>query len=235
MKRITRGLTIFVLAAILILGGSGCMGLLKETKTDKTQAALEYMAQRYGREFVYAGPWGVGYTNTSVKHFLARPAGEEDGPEVLVRIATSDSRDSYQDNYLAVKYADEMRRLLQDAADQAFSQAKAFYTVSYVTLSPDLPADASFEEYSRDESAGILGTVAVSQTAFSADQVRLFGETVQQAGIRASLRVVVLNQQETESLELTQVNDAISAGEYAYFALVTIDPAAVDVQAEETP
>ena len=233
MKQIKSRLMVAVLAVLLMLGGCGCMGLFRQTKQGVTEAALSYMSQRYGEEFVYAGPWGTSYANESVKQMLVRPAGQEDGPQILVRAAAGEEGYTFRDNYLAVRYAGQMQETLQAAAEQAFAEAVVFYQVSYTTLSPDLPADASFEVYSQDESAGILGTVAVAGEGFSPEQLDAFGQAVRKTGIQAYLRLVVLEGAAVDSLDLTAVDDAISGKDYSGFYLVDIRRDGVEIRSEE--
>lgn len=221
--RFTAGLLCLSVFAILFL--SGC-SIFPHKNT--TQAALDYLEQRYGQEFVYSGPWGASYANPSVKQILVRPVGEE--ADVLVCITSEGAGYSFQDNYLAVKYAEKMRERLQAMADESFEKAIVFYTVAYTTLSEDLPADASFEMYCEDERAGILGTVAIADSGFAAEQIHAFGKAVQMAGIHGLFRMAVLEEQLLAQLDLEAVDNALGGKEYLHFYVLDVNNERVEVE-----
>lgn len=226
MKIVCRLLGCGVLAGMLLL--SGCESLLRG---NVTEAGLDYLEQRYGQEFTYSAPWGVGYTNLSVKQFLARPAGEQE--DVLVRAVYEDQGYTFQDNYLAVKYESQMRETLQDMADSAFEHAVVFYNVSYTVLSEDLPPDASFEEYCRDDRAGILGAVAISEPGFTQEQLQQFGQLVQDAGIQGLFRVAVLDDAQMHGIDLEQFDNALGAQAYSWYFTLDVTKERVEVTRSE--
>ena len=219
-------LTACVLTGMLVL--SGCESIWCRNATG---AALDYLEQRYGQEFVYSGPWGVGYTNLSVKQFLARPVEEQ--RDVLVRAAYEDDGYTFQDNYLAVKYESQMRERLQNTADAAFERSVVFYDVSYVTLSGDLPADASFEEYCRDDLSGILGSVAISDAGFRQEQLRQFGQLVQDTGIHGLFRVAVLNDSQMDNLDREKFDNIAGNKDYSWFFVLIITADRAEISSEE--
>ena len=219
-------LTACVLTGMLVL--SGCESIWCRNATG---AALDYLEQRYGQEFVYSGPWGVGYTNLSVKQFLARPVEEQ--RDVLVRAAYEDDGYTFQDNYLAVKYEGEMRQALQQAAESAFETACVFYEAATIALSSELPADATFAQYSQDDSSSIIATVAVPECQDGQGRTETLEEALKKAGIHGLIRLVVLSQEQFDSATAESVRATIGKETYVRYAVLTIDGKTAQPPAEE--
>ncbi|MDE5590689.1 MAG: hypothetical protein K2J60_16375 [Acetatifactor sp.] len=141
--------TVMILFVVLSLGGTGCTQ--KEPRQNSNDAALQYMEQKYGEKFEYVAPWGDSMTGN---HELLVSCESLTGKDILVKISNYKSENRvFQDNYLAVKYCEETVGFLSQCANEVFGDSKIDYNVAKHALSPELPADASFEEYFADEGA----------------------------------------------------------------------------------
>ena len=209
------------------------MGLLRQTKSDPTEAALAYMAQRYGLEFVYDGPWGAGYADAPVKKLLVAPSDGETGARILVEVRETEEGYQFQDNYLAVKYEGEMRQALQQAAESAFETACVFYEAATIALSSELPADATFAQYSQDDSSSIIATVAVPECQDGQGRTETLEEALKKAGIHGLIRLVVLSQEQFDSATAESVRATIGKETYVRYAVLTIDGKTAQPPAEE--
>lgn len=203
--------------------------------SEKTQradvAAREYLEQKYGGTFTYSAPWGSSYANHGSVQMLF--ASEELGADVFVEVRREDSEYTFRDNYLAVKYRDEMADAIQAVADKCFGSAKVFYSILIQPVSPELGADAAFAEYSTDKSSGATGTVAVSSKGFTESQVNDFTNSLSKAGLGAVLRFVVVDEAQYEQIDLAGVNAIIGTDAVRFFKVLDVCADAVAADSRE--
>lgn len=174
MKRIL--LLAFLISAILI-GGTGCM-FDNESKQDVNELALEYMEQKYGEKFEYYAPAGMSYTGT--RNFLAKC---ETFGDKSVHVQIDDFRTEnrkFRDDYIALKYADQLFDYIEQTAKKQFDEAKVVSCWGTGNaLSPDLPADATFEEYMLDPEGRLVANIVVKKSDYkSRKQLAQILETV---------------------------------------------------------
>ena len=163
MKRI---LLLAILIAAITIGGTGCMfGSSKEPKKSVNELALEYLEQKYGEKFEYSAPAGSSYTGT--RTFLATCESFGDR-RVLVQIENFMDRENMviKDDYIAMKYEDDVRELFKKMADEEFGSSKVFYSAAGRTLDPELSANASFEEYLSSKEGIIVCVISLPESVY---------------------------------------------------------------------
>lgn len=223
MKRIFMVTVLFV---VLSLGGTGCMKK-EPTQENRRQnindAALEYMEQKYGEKFEYVAPWGNSMTGDHELIVTCESLADKD---IIVKISNYRSEDRvFQDNYVAVKYYEETVGFLSQCANEVFGDSKVYYKVARRALSPELPADASFEEYFADEKGDISADIAVRASSFTAkEQVENVTAPILSAcgaGYIGILVVVVVDDAEYESLDVDTLGDKAVLGQFVHCARLT--------------
>lgn len=218
MKRI---MIVTILLAVLSSGMTGCMQ--KEPRRQKSsEAALEYMEQKYGEEFEFVQPWG---NSMSGNHELIVTCESLAGERILVKISNYKDEDRvFQDNYLAVKYHEETVDFLSQCANEVFGDSKVYYDVAKIALSADLSADASFEEYFADEEGQISAYIAVRASSFTAEEQ---AEKVTDPILSAcgawyvGILLVVVEDAEYESLDEDILAGKIGRRQFVHCARVT--------------
>lgn len=141
-------------------------------KQDVNELALEYLEQKYGEKFEYSAPAGSSYTGT--RSFLATCESFGDR-RILVQIEnfTDNENLSISDNYIAIKYEDNVRDFFKQIADEEFGSSKIFYNASGRTLSPEMSATASFDEYLRSEDGLISAVISLHGNGYkNTEQLR---------------------------------------------------------------
>lgn len=153
MKRIL--LSAILIAAILI-GVTGCM-FDNESEQSVSELALEYLEQKYGEKFEYSAPAGSSYTGTITFLATCESFGNN---RVLVQIENYKDAENriVKDNYIAVKYKDNLREFFEQSADEEFGSSKIFCSSTARTLSPELSSNASYEDYLKCKD-GLISTV----------------------------------------------------------------------------
>ena len=71
-----------------------------------------------------------------------------------------------KDNYLAIQYQDDVRELFKQIADEVFGSSKIFYYAASRTISPELSADASFEEYINSKEGLIRAVISLPESGY---------------------------------------------------------------------
>lgn len=203
------------LAVLLAFVGCGCVG-----QPNYTEAALEYMEQKYGQEFVYSGPWGTSYASPATKMLLVTPDSGDVEVQILVEATETEDGFQFRDNYLALLYEDEMRQTLEQAAEEVFGTATVFYEAATVALSADLPADVSFAQYSQAEGSGIIATVAVPAGQDGPGRAEDLEKKLQKSGIHGLIRLVVLNQEQYDAATAESVRTIIGKDSYVRYQVM---------------
>ena len=193
--------------------------------------ALKYMEEKYGEEFTYVSDWGSNYANNGTQMILVQCASVSG--KILV-VGPADTREGpYSDNYLAVKYADKLISTVEGTANSCFSSSWVSHEVLKQTLSPALPADASFEEYCADPGASVALAIAVPASRFHSEEVQKFADAIQRSGIHGLIQFAAIDDGLVESLTYTQFSDIISAKTYQYYAVITISNGTVTIDSSE--
>ena len=191
-----------------------------EKKQSLIDEALNYLEQKYNETFEYISIWGADYSNTSGTRLLTQCGSFPDA--ILVNCVKDEDDFIFSDNYLAVRYKQEMTEFIQSTTDVVFGRSVVFYEVLKQPLSPDLPADSSFEVYSKDEMSGIFATVVVPNETFDESLVQVLAEKICEFGISAQLSFVSLDGGMLESLDSMALDHVLSHHQYRYYAVVYI-------------
>lgn len=205
------------LLLLILLGGCVNMG---KTKQSASAAAREYLEQRYGGTFTYSEPWGSFYTNGGTARMLF--TSSELNADIYVEAQQKEGEYTFQDNYLAVKYQQQMADAIQAVADDCFGSAKVFYELLIQPVSPELGPDASFQEYSADVSSGAAGTVVVSAEGFDESQADLFADELSKAGLGAFLRFAAVDETQYEGIDLAGLEKIIDTDAVQFFKVLDV-------------
>lgn len=240
MKRI---LIVMILFGAFSLGGINCSTIndvlslgktafaQKEPRQNSNDSALEYMEQKYGEKFEYVAPWGDSMTGN---HELIVSCESLAGKDIIVKISNYRSENRvYQDNYVAVKYCEEFVEFLSQCANEVFGDSKVDYRVAKRALSPELPADASFEEYLADEKGSISACIAVKASSFTEkEQVENVTEPILSAcgAGYIGILVVVVDDAEYESLDVETLGHKAVMRQYVHCARLTKEGSDVELE-----
>jgi hypothetical protein len=212
-----------ILLAALLPGGYGCMQnnpVQNESAQNINDAALAYMEQRYGEKFEYVAPTGASYAqNGAIRMFVSCASLPGD---IFVEVLKTDKDFQFADNYLAVKYKQQVSEAIQVAALDVFGDAFVIYEVLPQAVSPILPADSSFEEYCADPESGISARIYLPSTGFEDSLPDTFADKFQKTGIGASITLVAVDDSVFSSLSSLNSYD-IGVSKYKYFAVISFD------------
>ena len=185
MKRIS---LLAILIAAIMIGCTGCT----LTRENVNELALEYLEQKYGEKFEYSAPAGSSYTGT--RTFLATCESFGDY-RILVQIENFRDKENrvIRDNYIAVKYKDEVEEFFKQAADEVFGSSKVFCNATGRTLPPELPANASLEEYFSCREGVVSGVIALPESGYkNAEQLSLLADKISDAFSFDELSVLIM-------------------------------------------
>lgn len=178
-----------------------------QPKQDVNELALEYLEQKYGEKFEYYAPAGSSYTGT--RTFLATCESFGDR-RILVQITNFRDEDNrvILDNYIAVKYEEEVRNFFKKTTDDVFGSSKIFYDASGRVLSPDLSSDASLEEYYNCREGMINAVIAVNESDYkNPEQMRLLSDKISNNFLcdEISVLIIVVDNDTFESADETEL------------------------------
>lgn len=224
MKRIIISV---VLLAVILLGGSGCMqnNPVDNNPTQNNQqnindAALAYMEQKYSEKFEYVAPWGNSMSGT---HELIASCASLPGQEIFVQIENYKQDDKvFRDNFLAVKYSQQVIDFICDCVDMEYGVTNVFYLASAKGLSSELPSNASFEEYLADPRAQLSFTIEAKASSFvSENQAQGVADLIAASGMKFLLRIVFVNDDEYGTFTMSSLGDQIVLNKYVYCVRIT--------------
>ena len=153
-----------ILIAALLLGGCGRMENTESKKQNINDLALAYMEQKYGEPFEYAAPYGDSMSGT---HEILASCASLPSQKILVQVENYKRDDKiFCDNYLAVKYREETIAYFLRFATDVFGDANVFYEVAKMPLSPELSANATFDEYLADTHGFISACIEIRGSSF---------------------------------------------------------------------
>lgn len=134
-------------------------------KQNVNELALEYLEQKYGEKFEYKAPRGMSYTGSCAISASCQSLGDE---LVYVRIDNynDDDKRVFHDNYIAVKYHNEISLFFENCGKSVFSSVRVFYDTSEYPFSSDLQANASVEQLLNIKEAQFVVRLAVKESEF---------------------------------------------------------------------
>lgn len=140
-------------------------GLFKAKSEPIEKLCIKYLEERYGEPFTDAGPTGNSMTGDYKMYATCESLPDTNVTVKAVKFKTEDR--VFQDNYLVHKYRGEIRDYLKQFALTEFSEANVYVTVTGVTLTENVPADATVEQVIRDKGFNLSATVEVKESEFS--------------------------------------------------------------------
>lgn len=192
-----------VIPAILIavlMGGAGCMQ--SKSGQNINDLALAYMEQKYGEKFEYTAPWGNSMDGT--REFLVS-CKSLPGQDIVVQVENFKKENKvFSDNYIAVKYHDETIDFLEKCADEEFGETKVTYRVAKSALSPELSAQASFDDFLSDKKSFISASIYIRESSFKEkEQVNKIADKISSKCSAEHLGILftIITDSEYENLE----------------------------------
>lgn len=177
------------------------------------ELALEYMEKKYGEPFEYAGPYG---DSTSGTHKLFATCGSL--PEqVFIEIENYRKENKiFRDNYIAVKYKQEMADYLRNCAVSVFGGATVFYEVINEALPESIPADASFEVYLAESDVPVTVDIEINEKDYSDPaQIQKLAEIMADSGLQYHLTLVISSDERYGAADQDGLSEKIIAQDFA--------------------
>lgn len=141
-----------------------------------------------------------------------------DDKRILVQVDNFRSEDrAIKDSYLSVKYSTETEQYIKKHIDTSFCESKVWYHESLAALSERLPADATFEEYIKNDSLQISAGIAVKESIFksraqSEEAVRNIAKC---CGAKyLSIKAVVVKDSEYEAISESEALNKVVDGDF---------------------
>ena len=202
--RRARMFALLLLTTILSLGVCGCMSVGKK-ESFSVDACIEYMNQKYGTKFEYIEPIDNHQpTASSMKIYVSHV----DYPDsrILVTAMRKDEGFRYLDNFVAIKYAEETCRTLQEAASAVYGECRVAYDTNHLdVLTEDYDASTSFADYAKriDADINAMLLIAPSQSPDQKEEkMNALAEQLKAKQIVARLKIYyVSNQEAFESIQ----------------------------------
>ena len=195
------------------------------------EAAQLHLEERYGGRFEFIMPWGVGYFDRGITQMMF--ARESEINNVLVVGRRTDDGFAFDDNYLAIKFREEMFEFIRRIATDVFGEAIVLYSVSNHTLSPDLPANVSFEEYSTDPMSNIFANIVLTEQLISEPLINVFSQKFQKTGIFSMFNFLIINEEWFNSVDPLDINTPIAFVDTHHFATARINNTEITIDIRE--
>ena len=163
---IKKFITITAIIAVIVLGGTGCT--MNNFKKSKSQIALDqslnYMQEKYGETFTHAAGYGDSMAPTA--EFLVT-CNSLPNQRILVQVENYRTDDPiFRDNYLAVKYQEQVIAMVKDNAAAQGAVVNVFHEARKDGQSENLGANATFEEFLADGRAVAVVMVEMKESDF---------------------------------------------------------------------
>lgn len=206
------GVVLTIVVTALLLGSCKSMNI--------NDMGLAYMEKKYGEKFEYSGSFG---DSMSGNHSLLAKCASFPDQNIVVKIESYRSKNRvYRDNYLAVKYHTECTGLFQSYATEEFGGATVFCDINTLTLSPELPANATLYEYLEDTSAPLIILVEVKERNFiSEEQARRLAERIAARGSNFYISFIVVSDSEYGAYDIKSLDKLVELGKYVRFAAIS--------------
>lgn len=145
----------------------------KPQKLTLKEQVLVHLEEKYSEPFSYVGPAGDSFGKDYKEMRVS--CESMPGKEIYVIAENLDTDNIViRDNYLSYKYEDETRSFFQKAFNDEFGECVVIYNVKKHAQSADLDANASFDEYLKDDGDFRIVYIAIPQSGFeSREQVEM--------------------------------------------------------------
>lgn len=155
IKRIIIRTICLMMSTILMIGVCGCM----KKSNLSVDACLNYMKSKYGEEFTYIEPYDESQpTSKTLKIFVE--SERFPGAKILVIEENVENNIVWHDNYVAVKYEEDVAELFNAIATDVYGECRILYFVDdFFYLSDSFDNETSFTEYTSKQSSNISVSV----------------------------------------------------------------------------
>jgi hypothetical protein len=208
----------------------GCVNMSNGEQSVR-DAALSHLEQKYGGSFEFVSPFGASHVSPGVTEMLFKRQSSTDN--ILVSVNRENNDLEIRDNYLAVIYRQETTDFIKSIADELFVASVVFYEVTMFTLSPELTAESTFEEYITHIDSSIDAVVAVSSEGFNEQMVEAFAKRFQEKNIRATFNFVAIGSELLATITHPAVDTIIAQGGFDYFAVILVDGDGITINPRE--
>ncbi|MCL2048444.1 MAG: hypothetical protein FWG87_06920 [Defluviitaleaceae bacterium] len=209
-------LLVAMLCCLSLLGGCSSM----EQQQDANSAALAYLERKYGEPFTYHSPWGDSMSGT--REFWTTC---ESFPDQRVLVQVENYRQSgriFRDNYLAVKYQEQVVDFFQNLTASVLGETNIFYKVIDEGASTDLSANATFAEYLADGHAPIIVTAEVRASNFiSKEHAETIMEILLESCPYFYFTLVVVDDDLFGTFDDSTISRHIALHEFVHYASMT--------------
>ena len=179
--------------------------------------ALKHMEEKYGEPFTYCSPWGSSYNGA--REFLVT-CESLPGKTVLVRVENfrSDSP-VYRDNFLAVKFAEQVVDFFRGKAEEAFGQVNVFYETSKFSLTGDDVGEATFEGFYTDPGT-VMDVLVEIRGSVTRQQVEALAASLGESRARITLTLVAVTEDTFGTRTRQELNQLAYRGEAVFTAAI---------------
>lgn len=152
-KKIFKTIGLFILGGVIMTTLSSC------TKNKlSVDDCLSYMNEKYNSEFTYIEDDRADQTAKTLKIFVQNES-YPDGNIFVEEELTNDGI-RFHDNYIAVKYQQETKELLEEIASGQFGECRVIYTANASLFQPDeYDNSTTFEEFISHKTSKIYASV----------------------------------------------------------------------------
>lgn len=114
------------------------------------------------------------------------------------------------DNYIAIKYEDEVRAFLTKSANDVFGSSRVFYAASGRVLSPDLTRNATLSEYYNCRDGLICAVIALKDIGYEyPEQITTLAEEISNTLLcdEISILLIVVDNDTFESADESKLRN----------------------------
>lgn len=159
MKMVKRVL-LLILSTDILTGMCGCIGFNRQSYSD---VMVEYLNEKYDDdEFEYLSPFGGG-AGASYKQIICSSEKYPDEEVSVLFDIDEDGNKIIKDNYLAIKYKEQVIELLDKILTECFeTDHLLFYDVNMYSFTDNSTQDTTFEEFISTASSYITFTAVIN-------------------------------------------------------------------------
>lgn len=153
---------VFIL--ILVFGLSGCVNsnpILNKNHINVVAETKKYLENKYNCEFTYISPYGA-TMGSNGSSFIFKCSDFPDKDILVDCIFEEDGTMNIYDNYVAVKYEDDVYNKLKNIVNDVFDNSKIFYDTSKLSLPKKLNGQSSLEEYLQNNNNSVESVFIVN-------------------------------------------------------------------------
>ena len=180
--------------------------------------ALEHMEKHYGHKFEYSSPWGNTLSGT---HEFLVTSEEFPDEEFQVQIEKFKHDDIViSSNFIATIHRNATVEFFRDCATRIFGDANIFYTVAKMGVSPNLPRNATLNEFLADTRVPLVILIEIKESNFkSKEQAEKFAELIAENGTHFYLTIAVVSDNVYGTFNQKSLGEHIALKKIIHYAL----------------